>query len=123
MICDIEMLGETYASGTKSMMRFHVELQGEVQDTAQGEMKFTKGISAYPGVGSIVHQIRSVDLAAIYAATGAVNAFVGELSQDNTIPALVDISRYVVETLCGFWDQPVAASPPPFPCCCMRPRK
>ena len=28
MICDIEMLGETYASGTKSMMRFHVELQG-----------------------------------------------------------------------------------------------
>ncbi len=91
MICDIEMLGETYASGTKSMMRFHVELQGEVQDTAQGEMKFTKGISAYPGVGSIVHQIRSVDLAAIYAATGAVNAFVGELSQDNTIPALVDI--------------------------------
>ncbi len=90
MICDIEMPGEEFNPETKSIMRFHVELQGEVQDTDDG-LKFTKGISAYPGVGSTVHQIRAADLASIYAATGSVNAYVGDLSQDESIPALVDV--------------------------------
>ena len=91
MICDIDMPEGSYESGQKTEMRFNVELQGEVQDNRDGSQKFTKGISAYPGVGSVVHQIRSDDLASIYAATGTINAFVGNLSQDSTIPALVDI--------------------------------
>ncbi|MEP1261166.1 MAG: DUF87 domain-containing protein [Rhizobiaceae bacterium] len=91
MICDIDMPDGSYQPDQKAQMRFNIELQGEVQDSRDGSKKFTKGISAYPGVGSVVHQIRSEDLAAIYAATGTVNAYVGTLSQDSTIPALVDV--------------------------------
>jgi DNA helicase HerA-like ATPase len=91
MICDIEMPGDSYMPGSKVQMRFQVELQGEVQDKKGGGQQFTKGITAYPGVGSIVHQIRTSDLASIYAATGTVNAYVGNLSQDSSIPALVDV--------------------------------
>ncbi|MEP0942538.1 MAG: DUF87 domain-containing protein [Rhizobiaceae bacterium] len=90
MICDIEMPYGNFEQNKKAPIRFHVELQGEVQDTPSGG-KFTKGISSYPGVGSSVHQIRSQDLASIYAATGTVNAFVGSLTQDTSIPALVDV--------------------------------
>ena len=90
MICEIEMPYGSFESNKVTPIRFHVELQGEVQDTPSGR-KFTKGISSYPGVGSVVHQIRSQDLASIYAATGTINAFVGSLTQDSSIPALVDI--------------------------------
>ncbi|NKB52668.1 MAG: DUF87 domain-containing protein [Rhizobiaceae bacterium] len=91
MICDIDMPVGSYEPGKNAEMRFNVELQGEVQKTSDGGRRFVKGISAYPGVGSTARQIRSDDLASIYAATGTVNAHVGSLSQDSSIPALVDI--------------------------------
>ncbi len=91
MICDIDMPVGSYEPGKNAEMRFNLELQGEVQMSSDGSRSFVKGISAYPGVGSMVRQIRSDDLASIYAATGTVNAHVGSLSQDSSIPALVDI--------------------------------
>lgn len=91
MICDIDMRTGSYQPNEKAQMRFNVELQGEVQDARDGGQKFSKGISAYPGVGSVVRQITSQDLASIFAATGTVNAHIGSLSQDSSIPALVDI--------------------------------
>lgn len=91
MICSIEMPdGEPTEAGHKPL-RFRVEMQGEVQDRGNGGTSFQKGISSYPGAGCPVHQIRAGDLAAIYAATGDANAVVGALSQDESIPAYVDV--------------------------------
>jgi DNA helicase HerA-like ATPase len=39
-----------------------------------------------------VHQIRAADLASLYAATGSSNAVIGALSQDDSIPAYVDVA-------------------------------
>ncbi len=91
MVCDIDMPTGNYDIDTKSLLHFKLELQGEVQDDGEGNVKFAKGIKSYPGVGSVVHQIRAADLAAIYAATGSRNAVIGNLSQDDSIPAYVDI--------------------------------
>ncbi|MGI9364034.1 MAG: ATP-binding protein, partial [Rhizobiaceae bacterium] len=91
MICDLDMQGDQFLPESNTQIRFHVEMQGEVRDNADGSQKFVKGISAYPGVGSVVHPIISSDLASIYAATGTINAHIGSLSQDEKIPAVVDI--------------------------------
>ncbi|MEN0041334.1 MAG: DUF87 domain-containing protein [Pseudomonadota bacterium] len=91
MICSIESPKDGEAAEGHKPLLFRVELQGEVQDREGGKMSFQKGISSYPGVGSPVHQIRAADLAAIYACTGDANAVVGALSQDEAIPAYVDI--------------------------------
>lgn len=93
MICDIDMPTGEFSEDTKSNLRFQVELQGEVKDSPDGgSPSFSKGISSYPGVGSVVHQIRAADLASIYAATGSANAVIGALSQDDSIPAYVDVA-------------------------------
>ena len=92
MVCDIDMPKGEFSPEGNAMLRFSVELQGEVADGGDGNPpKFNKGIASYPGVGSIVHQIRAADLAAIYASTGEGNAYVGDLSQDDSIPAFVDV--------------------------------
>ncbi|MEL7273679.1 MAG: ATP-binding protein [Pseudomonadota bacterium] len=92
MICDIDMPVGTYSEGERSILHFRLELQGEVKDGGPGEKpKFVKGITSYPGVGSVVHQIRAADLASMYAATGSTNGVIGSLSQDDSIPAFVDI--------------------------------
>ncbi len=92
MICDVEMPNGEFTPEDRSVLRFQVELQGEVnEDSDTGKPKFVKGITRYPGVGSVVHQIRAADLASIYAATGDTNAVIGHLSQDDSIPAFVDI--------------------------------
>ncbi len=92
MVCDIEMPKGDFSPEGKAMLRFTVELQGEVSDSNDGKPpKFQKGIASYPGVGSVVHQIRAADLAAIYASTGEGNAHIGDLSQDDSIPAFVDV--------------------------------
>ena len=92
MICDIDMPNGDFVENEKTNLRFKVELQGEVKDGSDGKPSFSKGISAYPGVGSVVHQIRAGDLASLYAATGSANAVIGALSQDDSIPAYVDVA-------------------------------
>ncbi len=92
MICDIDMPTGEFTEDKESNLRFQVELQGEVTDGSNGKPSFSKGISSYPGVGSVVHQIRAADLASLYAATGSSNAVIGALSQDDSIPAYVDVA-------------------------------
>ena len=92
MICSIDSPENGVAAAGHKPLLFRDELQGEVQDKGDGKISFQKGISSYPGVGSPVHQIRAADLAAIYAATGDSNAVVGALSQDDSIPAYVDVA-------------------------------
>ena len=92
MICDIKMPEGHFSEDEKSILHFQIELQGEVTDKDdEGVPSFVKGITSYPGVGSVVHQIRAADLASIYASTGNNNGIIGHLSQDDSIPAFVDV--------------------------------
>ena len=92
MVTDVSVPGGALGDATQeSALQFRLELQGEVQDDGSGRLSFQKGISSYPGVGSTVHQIRAVDLASIYASRGDRSAVIGSLSQDETIPAFLDV--------------------------------
>lgn len=91
IICDVRMIEEKSDEPHAEALNFVVELQGEVSDLDGGEPEFVKGISNYPGAGAIAHQIRASDLAAVYAASGSRNGFIGRLSQDESIPAFVNV--------------------------------
>ncbi|MDD9910499.1 MAG: DUF87 domain-containing protein [Ahrensia sp.] len=93
-ICDIDLPNGEFSPEGHAMLRFQVELQGELTESpVDGMPIFRKGISSYPGVGAVVHQIRAQDLAAIYAASGTLKAHIGSVSQDESIPAIVDIAE------------------------------
>ena len=77
--------------GDESVMFVHIELQGEIRQSAAGELSFHKGIAKYPGIGSPARRIGAAELASIYATSGNRNAVVGSLAQEESIPAYVDI--------------------------------
>ncbi|MEL6751212.1 MAG: ATP-binding protein [Pseudomonadota bacterium] len=91
MVCDVDIPTGDFSADAEVLLRFDVELQGEITTRDDGSLSFSKGIKAYPGVGSVVHQIRAADLREIYAPTSGAAAEVGALSQDESIPGFVDI--------------------------------
>ena len=90
-------LAEYDPEADSATLLVHVELQGEVQDREDGSSKFQKGITSYPPIGAVCHQIRAADLGAIYAATGGSTAEIGTLSQDATVPAFVEIEDMIAK--------------------------
>ncbi|MDQ0454852.1 ATP-binding protein [Rhizobium paknamense] len=70
---------------------FEVELMGEVHKTPEGKEEFSTGISHYPYLGAIAHRIRAADLARIYASREGGSTVIGQLSQDQSIPAAIHI--------------------------------
>ena len=94
MLYNIELPDETWQPEGINRVRFHVELIGEVKDDpVTSQPNFSRGISAYPNIGSLAHRIRSADLAAIYRndRTGVVS--VGVLSQNRELSASISINE------------------------------
>ena len=75
---------------TNAVLLAKVDLVGEVVDSDDGP-RFSRGIRNYPHLGAEAHQIRQRDLAAIYRLNGGSIAEIGRLTQDERIPALIDI--------------------------------
>lgn len=68
-----------------------VELVGEVVDLPDGGLRFSRGITRYPALGSVAHRIRARDLAAVYELGNRGGTEVGRLMQDDAIAATVCI--------------------------------
>ncbi|MEM9106456.1 MAG: DUF87 domain-containing protein [Pseudomonadota bacterium] len=79
---------EIFWNEDANTMHFEVELVGEIRVDEDGT-KFSAGISDYPTLGSVAHQIRTEDLDAIYAVTGTNPVTVGHLTQNSQIPASI----------------------------------
>jgi uncharacterized protein len=77
-------------AGTNSW-HIEVELLGEVTTDANGVYQFSGGISLYPHLGSLAHEIREADLKAIYNNTENLSCTVGTLSQNDAIDATIHI--------------------------------
>ena len=96
----IRTVGLVYRVETKTVsweenehypMDVHVELVGEVRDTAEGKPVFDRGITNYPYIGAIAHRIRARDLEAVYDLAGRRGLTIGQLSQDESIAARIAI--------------------------------
>ena len=72
-----------------------IELSGEIIDEAPGKPVFHRGIHSFPTLGSIAHRIRAADLRAIYSIRGAEGIEIGRLTQNETIPATVNVKELV----------------------------
>ena len=94
MICDIEVPGHLWDGELDNIIHIKIELVGEIRtDSKDGSPYFSGGIKSYPHMGAIAHRIRHDDLAAVYAASGTKTVTIGTLSQDSTIPALIDVDK------------------------------
>ncbi|MEM6463816.1 MAG: DUF87 domain-containing protein [Pseudomonadota bacterium] len=79
---------EFWNEETPNTMHFEVELVGEIRQDGD-ETRFSAGISSYPTLGSVAHQIRTEDLDAIYTVEGTNPVTVGHLTQNDQIAASI----------------------------------
>ncbi len=94
MICDIEVPNQLWDGEGDNIIHIKIELVGEIRtDSKDGSPYFSGGIKSYPHMGAVAHRIRHDDLAAVYAASGAKTVTIGSLSQDSSIPALIDVDK------------------------------
>ena len=91
--CSVEVPGHEWDVEGKNEVHITLELVGEiVAATEEGrEDKFSTGIASYPQMGCIAHRIRGADLAIIYKSEGDTVVKVGQLTQDQSIDAKLEI--------------------------------
>lgn len=91
LVYKLNSIGSSWEEKKSNTVQAEIELVGEIRDTASGGPVFSKGIINYPPLGSVTHNIRSRDLMAIHLPYTKRSMVVGTLSQDDKIPATVDI--------------------------------
>jgi len=95
LVFKIETSQQTWSQNIPNAMKVQIELVGEISQSANGQLSFSRGINVYPPLGSIAHNIRAGDLEAIHNPVGRQTAVIGTLSQDETIPAVVCIDDMI----------------------------
>ena len=91
--CSVEVSDRDWNLAGKNEVHVTLELVGEiVAATEEGkEDKFSTGIASYPQMGCVAHRIRGADLAIIYKSEGDTVVKVGQLTQDQSIDAKLEI--------------------------------
>jgi uncharacterized protein len=72
-----------------------VDLLGEIAVDASGALRFQNGIRAYPTIGSTVVPIGGEELRIIFGLDNPDTVAIGELQQDSSIAATIDIGEMV----------------------------
>lgn len=94
MIYEIKAEDPNWNPNDDHVVHIMVELTGEIrQDQPGSPPYFSGGIKSYPYMGAVAHRIRHADLAAVYASSGGKTVTIGALSQDTSIPAVIDIDK------------------------------
>ena len=91
----IETVSNDWNEDADNHILLRVELVGEVGDDEDGDPVFSSGLSAYPHIGAIAHQIRQADLVAIFSNEDGNVVSVGALSQNRDIPALISVDNMI----------------------------
>ena len=89
LIYKINSAEKSWVQAQENSIEVHVELIGEIRDLPNGPTVFSRGINTYPPLGSLAHQIRTSDLAVIHHPHGRQSVEIGQLSQDESISAVV----------------------------------
>jgi uncharacterized protein len=70
-----------------------VDLMGEITDGASGTPRFQRGVSIYPTIGDAASMISGPELRIVYDVSRADTINIGNLQQDPTIPAYIDVNE------------------------------
>ncbi|MEN9873810.1 MAG: hypothetical protein RL186_707 [Pseudomonadota bacterium] len=74
-----------------SSVNIEVELMGEVFVDDKGMDGFRSGVSRYPNVGSVAHEIRHSDLEVMHKLQDRKAAIIGQLSQNEDVSATISV--------------------------------
>jgi DNA helicase HerA-like ATPase len=92
MVCSIEMPSGVWVEDEPNPIKVHLELIGEVRDEDETNRPiFDRGITVYPNIGAVAHQIRARDLEAVYQLAGRKSVVIGSLSQNANIDARISV--------------------------------
>src|SRR6185437_8082908 len=73
----------------------HLDLMGEIKETAPGVQQFQRGVTNYPGIGDPADLISNAELRLLYNIGTAKRIDVGHLQQDSTVGAYINVDDMV----------------------------
>jgi uncharacterized protein len=91
MVYDMGVRAQAWDAALPNLLMVQVELVGEVAEQPDGGLLFRRGITNYPWLGAVAHRIRSADLKAVFDLGLRSGVEIGRISQDDSIPATVNI--------------------------------
>jgi uncharacterized protein len=95
-VFDTTSQGSVWQDGDANIVHVQIELVGEVRDLPDGGLRFSRGITRYPPLGSLAHRIRARDLAAVYD-LGNRGFEIGRITQDDAIAATISVDDLLAQ--------------------------
>jgi len=92
--CSVEVPKHRWFPDNENEVHVTLELVGEIVAGTDGrDDTFSSGIASYPQMGCVAHRIRGSDLAIIYKTDGDTVVKVGQLTQDQSVEAKIEIDK------------------------------
>ena len=92
-VCEVATHDGRWSEGEANAARVTIEVNGEIIDDPNGAPYFHRGVRSFPSLGAPAHRIRADDLRAIYTFRGRQGVEIGRLSQNQDIPAEIDVGE------------------------------
>ncbi len=93
LIADVSLRTEPLLRNQDQVAVAQVDLIGEIRDNDTASAYFQRGVSRYPAIGDAAQIIGSRELRLIFQNPGSRTIEVGQLQQDGTIPARLDVDE------------------------------
>ena len=94
-VCDVATDDGRWSENETNAGRVTIEWNGEIADDPDGAPFFHRGVRSFPSLGAPAHRIRADDLRAIYTFRGRQGVEIGRLSQNEDIPAEIDVGELI----------------------------
>jgi uncharacterized protein len=92
-VCEVATHDGRWSDDEANAARVTIEVNGEIIDDPNGAPYFHRGVRSFPSLGAPAHRIRADDLRAIYTFRGRQGVEIGRLSQNEDIPAEIDVGE------------------------------
>jgi uncharacterized protein len=92
-VCEVATHDGRWSEDDANAARVTIEVNGEIIDDPNGAPYFHRGVRSFPSLGAPAHRIRADDLRAIYTFRGRQGVEIGRLSQNEAIPAEIDVGE------------------------------
>jgi uncharacterized protein len=94
-VCEVATDDGRWSENETNAARVTIELNGEIIDGGDGAPFFHRGVRSFPSLGAPAHRIRADDLRAIYTFRDRQGVEIGRLSQNEDIPAEIDVGELI----------------------------
>src|SRR5271156_754274 len=99
-VCDVATDDGRWSENETNAGRVTIEWNGEIAADPDGTPFFHRGVRSFPSLGAPAHRIRADDLRAIYTFRGRQGVEIGRLSQNEDIPAEIDVGELIRRHFC-----------------------